>query len=702
MDCKTPAASDAVLKAAYPKERAQYKALLTLNPNYFGSFDSAGLPPVLPMAGNTYYEELGCVGYHPQQEMLEGVVYIYQPSGYGGALCSGGSTEYVRFYLSFDNGATWQDQGLTSFRAWDVPEGTEGSRRLEYAVQMKVNPARTLCWSGSRLIRMRGILSWNAPPPPNQPNWNPPWGNRRDATILVEPQKRFVLDDVFTQIKVKLPFALKQTLDLQAPVAAPPKALSVQELASLYEKSAVPPQRYAFQQLHALAFGKAAPTPELVAQQLPGLKLDPKLVDVLFPPGETDGDTSYEQLTCIGLDPNLPDTLVGIVHVKRSAGFNGGPCTAGSTEYVSWWIDSDGNGSFDTFLGTASVKVHDIANLPAEGVHLAVRLPVDLTAYRKRCKAGPALLPVRAILSWQVPVPGNEPDRVPTWGNREQTMVMLTPSGVVNAPAGQIAILGGVPTSMIDDATGLTTPDAVFALNNTPTGGGAPFGGIVTVQGAPLGAGWRYKVEVRPEGGGGVEPVLGRLTLTRADGTTHDHDPDETTQTYAYVDFANNVNGLLARWFSRGDERWIVTLTTYAPDGTATGTDTHRIQLDNTAPVAAISITSGSGDCGRFPNDGSVQLAGQFTATDANIAEWRLDIASSGPSAPGVSIDQGQTNQADVPWSYNPAGLVPCGYVAEVHVRDKTVVHSQSLGWRASARVGFCIIEADGSPALPG
>lgn len=691
MDRKNIAvATDGVLKAAFPKERAQYKALLTVNPNYFGSFDTAPLPPVLPMAGNTYYEELGCVGYHPQQEMLEGVVYVTQPSGYGGPLCGGGSTEYVRFYLSFDNGATWQDQGLTSFRAWDVPEGTEGSRRLEYAVQMKVDPARQLCWSGSRLIRMRGILSWNAPPPANSPNWNPPWGNRRDATILVEPQKLFVLDDVFKQIKVKIPFALKQTLDLQAPVAAAPKVLSVPELSTLYEKSAVPPQRFAFKELHTLAFGPAVPTPELVAQKLPGLKLDPKLVDLLFPVGDTDGDTSYEELTCIGLDPNLPDTLVGVVHVKRSSGFNGGPCTAGSTEYVSWWIDSDGNGSFDTFLGTASVKLHDIANLPAEGVHLAVRLPVDLNRFRKPCKAGPSLLRVRAILSWQVPVPGNEPNKVPTWGNREETTVMPTPLGVVAAPAGQIAILGGVPTSMIDDGSGLTTDDAVFALNNVAIDGHAPFRGRVTVQGAPI-AGGRYQLRAVSEADGSVVVMTPTLTLTRADGTTWQHAADPLTQTYAYVPFEQNINGLLSFWDSHGDDRWVVTLTTFAGT-TPTGTDSHRLQLDNTDPVAQIAITSGTGNCGKFPSGALIQ--GVFTATDLNLLSWRMGIKPPGLSLPIVPLidpPSGNTQETGSAWELDTSGMVACGYIAELVVTDRSIVNSAFQGRSVPASVGFCL-----------
>ena len=104
------------------RERTSFKALLLTNPNYFGNLAESQFQPVLPINGSTYYEELACVGYQPQQERLEGVVYIYQPSGYGTDVCGQGTPEYVRFYLSFDGGATWQDQGMTSFQAFNIPE----------------------------------------------------------------------------------------------------------------------------------------------------------------------------------------------------------------------------------------------------------------------------------------------------------------------------------------------------------------------------------------------------------------------------------------------------------------------------------------------------------------------------------------------------------------------------------------------------
>ncbi|HEY8710805.1 MAG TPA: hypothetical protein VIM34_22735, partial [Burkholderiaceae bacterium] len=148
---KAVAKSQASIRGPFTKEREQYKALLLSNPNYFGSLASSPFPPVLPLAGNTFYEELVCTGYQPQQQRLEAVVHVYQPTGYGSGICGFGSTEYVRFYLSFDQGASWVDEGLTSFQAWNIPQGTDGSKRLEYAVQLPVNPARKFCFFGAQL-----------------------------------------------------------------------------------------------------------------------------------------------------------------------------------------------------------------------------------------------------------------------------------------------------------------------------------------------------------------------------------------------------------------------------------------------------------------------------------------------------------------------------------------------------------------------
>jgi hypothetical protein len=678
---------------AYARERATFKSLLLANPNYFGNLLETPFTPVLPISGNTHYEELACVGYQPQQERLEGVVYIYQPSGYGTDICGPGTPEYVRFYLSFDNGATWQDQGMTSFQAYNIPEGTEGAKRLEYAVSLAVDPKRKFCLFNP-LIRMRAILSWNNPPPANQPNWPPVWGSVREANILVEPLRIIFPPDIFEIAKVKIPPLLKEVLDLEAPIQTKANALSAAELSTLYKDKGVPVHRFAFKELAAFATAKTTLSAESFLTLLPGIQIDPGIVDVLFP--KTDGDTSYEELRCIGLDPNSPDTLVGVIQVKKSTGYSGGPCTDGSREYVTFWADFDGNGSFETCLGTAAVRVYDLSNIPPQGVYYAVRLPVDLNPYRQDCHKGPKVVRVRAIMSWNVPAPCANPNHVPTWGNREETLINIAPSA--QAPAGKIAILGGIPVVHIDDGTGLTTPTAVFATNNLPPDSLArscPFAARVTVQGAPL-LGHRYKVEVTPSGGGAPTPVVTKLVLTRSDGTTHIHQADFLTHRFDYLPFTENVNSVLAQWDSTGDAQWEVKLSTYDAANNLVGTDTHLIQLDNTGPQASITITTGTGDCGKF--DIGTVLSGSFVARDDYLGGYSLGVEPAvNPAGVGVPTpSSGLVNTAPAPgdpWSLDTSGMQPCGYIIRVVASDRAIVNSQAVGHHASDSAGFCLEE---------
>lgn len=698
--------SQAVMQEAHLKERGAFKVLLLANPNYFGNLLESKFKPVLPVSGSTYYEELACVGYHPQQQRLEAVVYVYQPSGYGTDICGPGTPEYVRFYLSFDNGITWQDQGMTSFQAYNISEGTEGGKRLEYAASLEVHPKRKFCLFDP-LIRVRAILSWNNPPPANQPNWSPVWGNARDAEILVEPRRFFFPPEIFDLANVKIPPLFNEIVDMDTSIPIKKKAFGAAELAAKYRDKGVPVHRFAFKEISAAISTKAGLNAASFAALLPDIKIDPGIIDVLFP--QTDGDTSYEELRCVGLDPNTPDTLVGVIHVKKPSGYSGGPCSDGSLEYVTFWGDFDGNGSFETCLGTASVRVYDLASIPPSGVHYAVRLPVDLAPYRQPCKKGPRVVRIRAILSWNVAAPCANPGHVPTWGNREETLINIPPSA--QAPAGKIAILGGIPVVYINDITGLTTPDAVFATNNLPPDNPdgnlltadarpCPFAGRVSVQGAPL-LGYSYKVEVIPSGGGAPTAVVTKLVLTKQDGTTYEHKADETTLRFNYVDFHDNINGLMAQWNTVGDGLWVVKLTTFngaasnalAP---AVGVDTHLIQLDNTGPEVAIEITTGPGNCGKFGI--GPKLEGRFVARDANLRSYSLGVEPA-VNTPPVGVPNpgsGLVNTAIAPgdkWELITKDMLPCGYVIRVVAVDLAIVNSQSLGNWSSHSAGFCLVE---------
>src|SRR4029453_8198383 len=106
-----------------------------------------------------------------------------------------------------------------------------------------------------------------------------------------------------------------------------------------------------------------------------------------------------------------------VLRVKRPNGYSGGPCTAGSREYVTFWADLNNNGTFETCLGTASVRVHDIPNVPTQGLEYSVYLPVNFGAYKQPREKGPRLVPIRAILSWASVPDCAFPNKPPVWGN---------------------------------------------------------------------------------------------------------------------------------------------------------------------------------------------------------------------------------------------------------------------------------------------
>jgi hypothetical protein len=693
--------SKAAMQVAHPQERATFKFLLLSNPNYFGNLIESPFKVVLPISGNTHYEELGCLGFHPQQERLEAVIYIYQPSGYGTDICGPGTTEYVRFYLSFDNGATWQDQGMTSFQAYNIPEGTDGGKRLEYALSLPAQPIRKLCFLNP-LILVRAILSWNNPPPPNQPNWTPIWGNVRDATILAEPRRFIIPHDIFEVAKVKLPSQFDEILELDTPIATKSKALGAAELSVLYKDRGVPVHRFAYKELAAFASAPTTLSAEAFLNLHPGIAIDPSIIGSLFP--KTDGDTSFEELKCIGLDPNSPDQLVGVIQVKKSAGYSGGPCTDGSREYVTFWGDFDGDGTLETCLGTADVRVYDLTSVPPDGVQFAVRLPVDLSQYRQNCHLGPKVVRIRAILSWNLAPPCANPNYVPTWGNREETLINIAPGE--QEPSGRIAILGGIPISKINNNfgdlanRGLTTPDAVFATNNLPPdtlGRPCPFAGRVSAQGAPIN-GFEYKLEVSQDSILWNE-VTTDLVVTDQFGFTSFNKANPITKRFKYLDFTQNVNGLLAEWDSSGDALWYVRLSVYDGGGTLQGTDTHLIQLDNTPPDASITITTGPGDCGKFPV--GTALGGTFVARDLYLGSYSLGVAPAvNPAGVGVPIPSaGNINTAPAPgdaWSLDTTGMEPCGYIIEVVAVDRAIVDSQSVGHYVTHSAGFCLDAPEG------
>lgn len=139
--------------------------------------------------GDTSFEELNCVGLNPAKDTMEAVLTVKKSTGFSGQLCGKGSTEYVAFWIDFDDGTGFQYQGTATVNVHDLqalPKET-----VHYAVFLKkdLSKFRVPCNVGARVVRLRAILSWETAPPPGNPNFVPVWGNREECLVQLEPGK---------------------------------------------------------------------------------------------------------------------------------------------------------------------------------------------------------------------------------------------------------------------------------------------------------------------------------------------------------------------------------------------------------------------------------------------------------------------------------------------------------------------------------
>lgn len=491
----TPAATTAV-----PTERAQFKSLLLGNPNYFGSFPKLGGIVVLPKKYDVAWEELTCLGLEPSQERLEAVVNIKQHAGYNGDACSQGSHEYVRFFVE-RNGA-WQDLGSVAAQVYDL---ATTPLPLSYCVAADFNEARKFC-NTENIVNVRAILSWNLEPPAGDPNFTPPFGNVLDARVQVAPLllHEVPIAHLLAEGTLTLkPEALAAVDSAQKLASQEPQPLSYAELKTLYASANVPGHRFGFAEAQTLMQKPALGT--LTPAKTATLAAGAELGAILAAIQKQSGDTSYEELLCAGFNPGTRE-LEAVVEIKRNAGYSGGLCSAGSTEYVRFFVYI--GGAWQS-LGTAAVKVHDLAAVtPGHplmyGVYRIQGFPEapckDLTG-----------VPLRAILSWQAQPTG--PDYVPVWGNVVNTHIQPMIGAVEPGEHIRLMRLGDVTVNGIGSTTGLANPTGVAG---DCAGDDSPFGGEVIVEGDFL-----PKIDVFNHTTGlvkpGTKPIVYQVWVTRTD-----------------------------------------------------------------------------------------------------------------------------------------------------------------------------------------
>lgn len=752
-------------------ERRQFRALLLANPNYFGNLEASGLTPVKVIKNNTSYEEMPCIGYNPPLKRLEAVVYIKKSYGYGGPVCSNGSREYVRFYVDWNNNGNWTDVGMTSFVAYNIPS----NKALEYAVTINLDPKEKFC-TVENLPKVRGILSWNNPPPPNDPGFVPIWGNVLEVRIQIDKAKLFLIKDFLTLAKIKVSDKIIDKIDLTQEIpTVEPQPLGLGELKLLYQDTNVPPHRFAFKHIQKLliqpklieeplmlkksmlnegvapttamaAFSIAAMPPTGITVPLPLAELGINVSDVITNLLNTDGNTNYEELNCVGLNQNQ-DTLAGVFTAKLPNGYSGGLCTSGSREYVAFW-EWDQIEQMWLYLGTATVRTHDIQSMPTGGLKYSVFLPYDINRHRRPCTYGPVLVRIRAILSWQTPPPPTNPNWVPTWGNRVETTVHIKPGPYVVERMPYIDTVGNMAVCDIDQNTGLATGTGIIAAF---TADDSPFGGTITITGFVTNApnvmenpasAIKYKLFVRPR-----EPFMTdaqnpwqalsnkfKVTVTEQIGAGLPLQKEITQVVdaqgyYTYLedmsppDWRYVAGRVLGKWITGApmSGKWEIRIeaklgggtivqggTISCPDGSTRSIV--RLYLDNKGPSASVAITGyqetssspilPAMDCGKF--DVGFIVHGTYSATDDHFGALTLTVRPSGP-ANGATVNPSYRAYSTVPttgesgsWTLDtsappPPPMDPCGYIVHLWVRDRTIVNSGHIGWRNGGDAGFCI-----------
>jgi hypothetical protein len=490
------------LQREVERERQHFRALTLANPNYFGNLEVSEFKPVKPIQTNTTYEQLVCVGLNPPYDRLEGVIHVKQDTGYGGDICSVGTFEYVRFYVDLFDNNVWHDVGVARVKVHDIP----GNKPLSYAVWRDFSSFRKFCLF-ENIVKVRAILQWGAPPPAGVPGYVPVWGNVVNVQVQIHPRKFFPFGDIVAELdklEVKIPDPIGPVIKQLDPTinltTAEVQPLSLLDKQKMYARQDVPVHRFAFEEVQqllslsepnsAVELGKSA----LVDLGLQVTEIGDLIDKILLP---TDGDTSFEELRCVGLYPES-DQIEAVLTVKKSSGYSGQLCGSGSTEYVAFWIDF---GSGFQYMGTSTVNVHDLQTIPNEDVQYAVFLKKDLSEFRVPCETGPRIVRLRAILSWATPPPPGNPNYVPVWGNREEALVQLHPGALVgHIPL--IETVGDVAVPDIDQITGLATGSGVIGAFSVVD---SPFGGTITITGRigdppnSFGGGavpFKYRVEV--------------------------------------------------------------------------------------------------------------------------------------------------------------------------------------------------------------
>lgn len=693
-------------------------------------------------ASITHWEEITCVGYNPEKGKLEAIVSIKQAAGYSGGLCTNGSKEYVRFFVDFKDGSGFQDMGYSSFKVADISEAPPGPQHpIKYMTHLFIDDEKyrkVLTCKTAVIPTVRAVLSWNVIPS-TDPDATPHYGNVKDVNIQLKRRRRFIWGDIFDalQVKEKPDFLahidLKEEIHIPIP-PTPPLAVLYEE----YKRAKVPDHRTFFTSIAPVIatsrkFSKASSYNLFEIQKL---KVDVKAItDIILKPVDQ-ADVTFEELMCVGLNTPL-DTLGAVVKIKKSSGFSGDLCTNGSKEYVAFWADWNNNGTFDTYLGTSSITVHDINNIPADGLYYNIDLPINL-ADRVRTCALPNIIRIRAVLSWQSLPSTTDPNDLNTWGNRVDSVVQIRPSQGAKVEA-ELTHVGGVDRDLIDPVTFLVNSDTTnpTSHNNRPYGGWVRFNGIINRNG--FNGIIKYKIEYKKYGASDstYASVSTSETFEMIDFTPDPNlefnDPQSPADGW-FIYKENPAIGLynqthyLAGWSTDGLSDGIYTIRFTHTDafGFEQVADLFSLIINNVhMSISATANTSvdltksldlviDGGDCHCYDKTATNHTVnGHLRAVHPYFAVWTLNLQPSShthgtvpnpahryydalPNAGDIGnlADNNDDGDENAPWSVDVSGMDNCGYTVSLSAWSRVIRNSSTtFPWYGVKAVGFSVTD---------
>lgn len=677
--------------------RSNFKSLVAANPNYFGNAPESNQPSVTPLSYDTQYEQLVSIGFDPVFSTLEATIEVKLNYGFGGALCTNGSLEHVRFYSRNSASATgWDDLGAVTVNTRDIVDVLDCNKSsafpLFYVLTLPFQPIPPKNCELPQLPEIRAILSWSQQPPPNSPLFAPVWGNVLDQHI----QSPKEVPSLASTFGIRSNWNVGKELWSPLEQRHPPQSATNQQVVS----------------------SQHSPASTISTITRPG---GPK--NILF-----------EELIGLGLDYDL-ERIVATIRIKRPDGYGTVLCGNGTLEHIAFWADWYNNCKW-TYLGELTINVYNIPNIPLDGLTYSAALPVDLRNVSNFCNTT-RVSRIRAVLSWNLP-PLEPPQERPR-GNLLEVHVQIPPySKAPNLTAPTIYNIGGVAVQNIDtQLTGRTLPGATFAhlygpqltpvdpayIKGLSLGRPCPFGGIILISGPTTGilgqiqpgsncdnvspSQYQYRIVYRDFGSTADPiPLTGKFPLSPSG---EYYQPLNSLGYFNYLPSQCNTEGLLGIWSPPIPGLYqirleIATQTSANPLTFKTEgyTDWYNVDVADPHPVGTF-IPTNEPVCGTFPK--GTDLEGTLTADAAWFGFYEADVINSNipiviepgttPHLPNPGFNPIKT---PAPWSWSSAGAPPCGYVARLVVYDRTILNSNPTYASASVPyLGFCV----GPPLSP-